>query len=92
MRTQKRLQKNQNRCGILTFEWILLFTILSIGIVGGIAAMRDTVSLKYMQVGGAVGALNTGFSVSQPTGLTHTDLTVPSMSHTSSSITITPQN
>ena len=76
---------------MLTFEWILLFAVLTIGIVGGIAAMRDTISLKYMQIGGAVGSLDTSYTVQAPTGLTHSDMVVPAMSDTSSVITITPK-
>lgn len=90
MRTRKLLQINQNRRGILTFEWVLLFAVLTIGIVGGIAVMRDTVSLKYMQVGGAVGSLNTSYKVEAPSDLTHSSIVVPAMSDTSSVITITP--
>jgi Flp pilus assembly pilin Flp len=90
MRTRKRLHINQNRRGLLTFEWVLLFAVLTIGIVGGIAAMRDTVSLKYMQIGGAVGSLNTSYAVNAPSDLTHSGIVVPAMSSTSSNITITP--
>ncbi len=32
----------QDRRGGLTFEWILLVTLLVIGIAGGLTAMRDT--------------------------------------------------
>ena len=76
---------------MLTFEWILLFAVLTIGIVGGVAVMRDTISLKYMQVGGAVGSLNTSYTVEAPTGLNHPSVVVPAMSSTSSTITITPK-
>ncbi len=90
MRARKRFPINQRRRGILTFEWVLLFAVLTIGIVGGIAVMRDTISLKYMQVGGAVGSLNTGYSVDAPSDLTHSGMVVPAMSNISSNITITP--
>ena len=53
--------------------------------------MRDTISLKYMQVGGAVGSLNTSYTVEAPTGLNHPSVVVPAMSSTSSTITITPK-
>lgn len=29
--------------GVLTFEWVLLITLLVVGIVGGVAALRDGV-------------------------------------------------
>lgn len=35
-----RLWSNDD--GVLSFEWILLSTLLTIGIVGGLAAMRDS--------------------------------------------------
>ena len=91
MLTRKRLQNIQKRRGMLTFEWVLLFAVLTIGIVGGLAVMRDTISLKYMQVGGAVGSLNTSYTVEEPTGLTHSNIVVPAMSNTSSTIAITPK-
>ena len=91
MHTRKLLQINSNRRGILTFEWVLLFAVLTIGIVGGIAVMRDTLSIKYMQVGGAVGSLNTSYSVTAPSDLTHSGMVVPAMSSTSSTIAITPK-
>ena len=91
MSTRKRFPIKRNRRGILTFEWVLLFAVLTIGIVGGIAVMRDTISLKYMHVGGAVSSLNTGYSVTAPSDLTHSGMVVPAMSNTSSTIDITPK-
>lgn len=29
--------------GVLTFEWVLLVTLLTVGIIGGIAAARDAI-------------------------------------------------
>ena len=90
MRIKKQHKMSQKRRGILTFEWVLFFAVLTIGIIGGIAAMRDTVSLKFMQVGGAVGSLNTSYKVLEPTELNH-DMVVPAMEYTSSTVTITPK-
>lgn len=41
----KRLVKRlwEDRQGTLTFEWILLVTLLIIGIAGGISAVRDSI-------------------------------------------------
>lgn len=41
----KRLVKQlwEDRQGTLTFEWILLVTLLIIGIAGGISAVRDSI-------------------------------------------------
>lgn len=33
--------KTQNRRGVLTFEWILLISLLVIGVIGGLAAVRN---------------------------------------------------
>ena len=41
---QRLLQKLwQEDDGVLTFEWVLLVTVLVIGIVGGLAAARDAI-------------------------------------------------
>ena len=39
--------------GVLTFEWILLITIIAIGIVGGISAVRDALISELGDVTGA---------------------------------------
>lgn len=39
MQRWKRLWREDD--GVLTFEWVLLLTLLTIGIVGGLAAVRD---------------------------------------------------
>ena len=33
--------KTQKRGGVLTFEWILLISLLVIGVIGGLAAVRN---------------------------------------------------
>lgn len=40
--------------GVLTFEWILLITVLIIGIVGGLSAVRDGVIDELGDVAEAV--------------------------------------
>jgi len=50
--------------GVLTFEWILLITVLVIGIIGGVAAMRNEINAKAKEVGGAVIALNCSYTLS----------------------------
>ena len=30
--------------GVLTFEWIMLLTLLVIGVIGGVAGIRDAIS------------------------------------------------
>ena len=39
--------------GVLTFEWILLITIIVIGIVGGVSAVRDALISELGDVTGA---------------------------------------
>ncbi len=49
--------------GVLTFEWILLITVLVIGIVGGISAVRDAVIDELGDVAGAVVNIDQSYSV-----------------------------
>lgn len=65
--------------GVLTFEWMLLFALLTIGIIGGIATMRDTITTKYANVGGALGALDMSYDVPE------TQTTYPTLKHTNAS-------
>jgi len=50
--------RRARRRGFLTFEWILLITVLAIGIVGGLAALRDSIINELKDLCGAVEALN----------------------------------
>ncbi len=59
-----RIMKDEN--GVLTFEWILLITLLVIGIIGGIAAIRDALIIEAAETAGAIVALNQSYSVSGP--------------------------
>lgn len=47
-----------SRRGILTFEWILLLTLLVIGIVGGLAATRNALLRELGDLSHGVEALN----------------------------------
>ncbi len=49
--------------GVLTFEWVLLLTLLVIGIIGATAAVRDAISVELIDVAGATTALDLSFSV-----------------------------
>ncbi len=40
----KRLYNDES--GVLTFEWILLITVLVIGIVGALSAVRDAINTE----------------------------------------------
>lgn len=54
--------------GILTFEWILLFTLLTIGIVGGVAAIRNAVNLESAEAANAMTALNQSYTITASLG------------------------
>lgn len=52
--------------GVLTFEWILLVTLLTIGVVGGIAAVRDAIIDELGDVAQAMLALDQSYTVLHP--------------------------
>jgi len=52
--------------GILTFEWILLVTLLVIGIVGGVAAVRDAIIDELGDVAQAMLALDQSYTILHP--------------------------
>ena len=52
--------------GVLTFEWILLITVLVIGIVGGLSAVRDAVITELGDVAEAMIALDQSYTISSP--------------------------
>jgi Flp pilus assembly pilin Flp len=55
--------------GVLTFEWILLLTILVIGVIGGVAAIRDALNHEAQGAVGAVMGLDQGYFVQPPLGV-----------------------
>lgn len=50
--------------GVLTFEWILLLTLVVIGIVGGLSAARDALISELGDVVGAVVHIDQSYTVS----------------------------
>ena len=52
--------------GVLTFEWILLITVLVIGIVGGLSAVRDAVITELADVAEAVISLDQSYTIHAP--------------------------
>ena len=52
--------------GVLTFEWILLLTLLVIGIVGGLAAVRDAYIIELSSAANAITSLDMGYSITCP--------------------------
>ena len=47
---QPRKAGYRRRRGALTLEWILLCTVLIIGTVGGVAAVRNALILEYQEM------------------------------------------
>jgi hypothetical protein len=52
--------------GVLTFEWVLMFTILAVGIVSGLAAARDGIVDEIGDAAEAMVALDQSFYVDFP--------------------------
>lgn len=52
--------------GVLTFEWILLLTVLVIGIVGGLSAVRDALITELGDVAEAMISLDQSYTVLPP--------------------------
>lgn len=52
--------------GVLTFEWVLLVTLLTIGVVGGIAAARDAIIDELGDVAQAMLALDQSYTIAFP--------------------------
>ena len=49
--------------GVLSFEWVLLLTLLVIGIVGGIAAARDAIIDELADIAQAAVALDQSYTL-----------------------------
>ena len=52
--------------GVLSFEWTMLLTLLTIGIVSGIAAARDGVIDELGDVAQAMLSVDGSYRISQP--------------------------
>ncbi|MGA2035959.1 MAG: hypothetical protein ABSG68_27230 [Thermoguttaceae bacterium] len=72
----KRLWREDE--GVLTFEWILLLTLLVIGIIGGLAAVRDAIIVELYNVGQAMIHLDQGYDVLGPYSVGFGDCTASS--------------
>ena len=60
----KRLWREDE--GVLTFEWIMLLTLLVIGVIGGVAGIRDAIIHEAAGVAGAIVSLDQSYTVSAP--------------------------
>ena len=59
MRNVKRKGKRSNRRrGVLTFEWILLISLLVIGIIGGLSAVRNALLCELHDLEECIEAIN----------------------------------
>ena len=59
-----RMWKEEN--GVLSFEWVLLVTLLTIGIVSGISAARDAIIDELGDVAQAMLALDQSYTIDFP--------------------------
>ena len=69
--------------GVLTFEWVLLVTLLVIGIVGGVAAVRDAIIDELGDVAQAMLALDQSFTILHPLLVEVHDTSNPGASNSS---------
>lgn len=59
MNISSRIQQLfREESGVLTFEWILLGLLLTIGVIGGLAAMRDVQVLQFANIADAAVSLD----------------------------------
>jgi Flp pilus assembly pilin Flp len=49
--------------GVLSFEWVLLMTLVAIGVVGGLTAARDAVISELGDIAGAAVAIDQSYSL-----------------------------
>jgi len=56
------MKKNHStRRGVLAFEWILVVTVLMIGIIGGLAAFRAAMTLEILETATAIDEIKVDF-------------------------------
>lgn len=60
------LQAWREEDGVLTFEWILLLTMVTIGIVSGLSTVRDAIISELDDVAQAMLALDQSYSIDYP--------------------------
>lgn len=58
--------RRKKKKGVITFEWILLFSLLLIGIVGGITTIRNALIIETSEVADAILHNNKSYIVSHP--------------------------
>ena len=50
--------RSQKRRGVLTLEWVLLVTVIVIGIIGGLGAVRNATNGELLDLAEAIESLN----------------------------------
>lgn len=60
------LQMWKEEAGVLSFEWVLLVTLLTIGVVSGLSAARDGVIDELGDVAEAMLALDQSYTIDYP--------------------------
>jgi Flp pilus assembly pilin Flp len=58
----KRYRPFNRRRGVLSFEWIVLITLVAVGIIGGLTAVRDSIVEELGEVAGAMMAIDQSFT------------------------------
>ena len=58
----KRNRTKNRRRGVLSFEWIVLITLVAVGVVGGLTAVRDAIVEELGEVAGAMMAIDQSFT------------------------------
>ena len=56
--SQNLTNRRNKRRGFLTLEWILLITVLVIGIIGGLGAVRNAIVSELVDLAEAIQSLN----------------------------------
>jgi Flp pilus assembly pilin Flp len=67
--------------GVLSFEWTMVLTLLTIGIVAGLSAARDAIIDELGDVAQAAGAIDQSFTLAE-IDLVDPDISAPGMSFT----------
>lgn len=57
-RSSRAEKRRRRRRAMLTFEWILLISLLVIGIIGGLSAVRNALICELVDLADCIEALN----------------------------------
>jgi Flp pilus assembly pilin Flp len=69
--------------GVLSFEWVLIVTLLAIGIVGGLAAARDAIVDELGDAAEAMLALDDSYTIDGPLTFTIDGMDFPGATRSS---------